>query len=526
MELRPYQKAAVKAVEEEWHKGRTKTLLVLPTGTGKTIAFAAITKDCVNEGDRVLILAHRGELLEQASAKLMQTTGLKTALEKAEHSCLEEPFRRVVVGSVQTLMRERRLDMFHEDYFDTIIIDEAHHAVSDSYKRILEHFYDARVLGVTATADRADMKDLGEVFDSLAYEYTLPDAIRDGYLCKIEAQTIPLRIDMSGVGIVAGDFKAGDIDTALDPYLENIALEMKHYCQGRKTVVFLPLVKTSQKFCAMLKANGFRAAEVHGESEDRTEVLRDFASGKYDVLCNSMLLTEGWDCPPVDCIVVLRPTKSRALYSQMVGRGTRLASGKKNLLLLDFLWMTEKHELCRPAHLLAKDKAMADAMTKRIEDAEGPMELEEAEHEAEKDVVREREEALAEQLKAMRVRKRKLVDPLQFEMSIQAEDLANYTPTFGWELNPMSDGQKKYLESHGIFPDGVESAGKASQLIDRLKKRTELGLTTPKQIRFLESKGFQHVGTWPFEAAKNMIARISFSGWRVPAGVDPWKYEP
>ncbi|MDD6699319.1 MAG: helicase-related protein, partial [Veillonellaceae bacterium] len=374
--------------------------------------------------------------------------------------------------------------------------------------------------------DRADMKDLGEVFDSLAYEYTLPDAIRDGYLCKIEAQTIPLRIDMSGVGIVAGDFKAGDIDTALDPYLENIALEMKHYCQGRKTVVFLPLVKTSQKFCAMLKANGFRAAEVHGESEDRTEVLRDFASGKYDVLCNSMLLTEGWDCPPVDCIVVLRPTKSRALYSQMVGRGTRLASGKKNLLLLDFLWMTEKHELCRPAHLLAKDKAMADAMTKRIEDAEGPMELEEAEHEAEKDVVREREEALAEQLKAMRVRKRKLVDPLQFEMSIQAEDLANYTPTFGWELNPMSDGQKKYLESHGIFPDGVESAGKASQLIDRLKKRTELGLTTPKQIRFLESKGFQHVGTWPFEAAKNMIARISFNGWRVPAGVDPWKYEP
>ncbi|MDD6696732.1 MAG: DEAD/DEAH box helicase family protein, partial [Veillonellaceae bacterium] len=152
MELRPYQKAAVKAVEEEWHKGRTKTLLVLPTGTGKTIAFAAITKDCVNEGDRVLILAHRGELLEQASAKLMQTTGLKTALEKAEHSCLEEPFRRVVVGSVQTLMRERRLDMFHEGYFDTIIIDEAHHAVSDSYKRILEHFYDARVLGVTATA--------------------------------------------------------------------------------------------------------------------------------------------------------------------------------------------------------------------------------------------------------------------------------------------------------------------------------------------------------------------------------------
>ena len=526
MELRPYQKAAVQAVEEEGHKGRNKTLLVLPTGCGKTLAFAQIAKDCVNDGERVLVLAHRGELLEQASDKIYKMTGLKAALEKAEHSCLEHPFQRVVVGSVQTLMRERRLDLFNEDYFTTIIIDEAHHAVSRSYLNILEHFYDAKVLGVTVTADRADMKDLGSVFDSLAYEYTLPQAIKDGYLCPIKAQTIPLHIDLSGVRVTAGDFQLGDIDTALDPYLEQIAAEMKNYCKGRRTVVFLPLVKTSQKFCELLCANGFRAAEVNGESADRAEVLHDFECGKYDVLCNSMLLTEGWDCPPVDCIVVLRPTKSRALYSQMVGRGTRLYPGKKELLLLDFLWMSEKHELCRPAHLLAKDKALADAMTKRIEDADGAMDIEEAEHEAEQDVVREREEALAKELDAMKRRKRKLVDPLQFEMSIQAEDLANYTPSFGWELMPASDSQKKFLESRGIYADGIESAGKASQLIDRLKKRQELGLATPKQIRFLEGKGFQHVGTWDFEAAKKMIARISFNGWRVPAGVDPWKYEP
>ena len=129
MELRPYQKAAVQAVEEEWHKGRNKTLLVLPTGCGKTLAFAQIAKDCVNDGERVLVLAHRGELLEQASDKIYKMTGLKAALEKAEHSCLEHPFQRVVVGSVQTLMRERRLDLFDEDYFRAIIIDEAHHAV-------------------------------------------------------------------------------------------------------------------------------------------------------------------------------------------------------------------------------------------------------------------------------------------------------------------------------------------------------------------------------------------------------------
>lgn len=525
MELRPYQKEAVSKVEEEWQKGREKTLLVLPTGTGKTIVFSQITKDCVNQGERVLILAHRGELLEQASDKIYHTTGLQTALEKAEHSCLEEPFKRVVVGSVQTLMQDARLDRFDKDYFDTIIIDEAHHAVSQSYWNILNHFYDSKVLGVTATADRADKKDLGEVFDSLAYEYSLPKAIKDGYLCRIKAQTIPINIDLSSVR-VHGDFQADDVASALDPYLGDIAAEMAHYCKGRRTVVFLPLIATSQKFCRYLKAQGFRAAEVNGESADRAEVLRDFKNGKYDVLCNSMLLTEGWDCPPVDCIVVLRPTKSRALYSQMVGRGTRLYPGKKELLLLDFLWMCEKHELCRPAHLLAKDKAMAKAMTKRIEDAAGAVDLEDAERMAEKDVIQEREEALAKELDAMKRRKRKLVDPLQFEMSIQAEDLANYTPSFGWELMPVSETQKKFLESRGIYADNIESAGKASQLIDRLKKRQQLGLATPKQIRFLEGKGFRHVGTWAFEAAKKMIARISFNGWCVPNTVDPWTYEP
>ena len=526
MELRPYQKEAVKAVEDEWKEGRQKTLLVLPTGTGKTIVFANIAKDCVNDGDRVLILAHRGELLEQASDKLEKAVGIKTALEKAESSCLEDPFKRVVVGSVQTLMSEKRLQNFNEAYFDTIIIDEAHHAVSNSYQNILNHFYDANVLGVTATADRADKKNLGKVFDSLAYEYTLPQAIKDGYLSPIKAQTIPLQIDITNVGIAAGDFKAGEVDTALDPYLDQIAGEMETYCKNRKTVVFLPLVKTSQKFCRILSEHGFSAAEVNGNSADRSEILSDFRAGKYDVLCNSMLLTEGWDCPSVDCIVVLRPTKSRGLYSQMVGRGTRLYPGKKDLLLLDFLWMTARHELCRPAHLIADNEETAKKMTEKIEAAQGALDLEETEQEAKRDIVREREQALAARLAEMKTKKRKLVDPLQFEVSIQAEDLASYEPSFGWELEPISDKQKACLEKFGIFSDSIASKGKAKQIIDRLIKRKELGLTTPKQIRFLEGKGFQHVGTWTFDEASSMITRISFNGWKIPQGVNPSIYKP
>lgn len=525
-ELRPYQQQARERIHAEWENGHTRTLLVLPTGTGKTIVFASVAADQVRAGDRVLILAHRGELLEQAADKLQRSTGLVSAVEKADATCLNTWFR-VVVGSVQTLQRTARLERFSHDYFGTIIIDEAHHAITDGYRRILDYFGSAKVLGVTATPDRGDMRNLGEVFDSLAFEYKLTDAIKEGYLCRIMAQTIPLKLDISSVTMSGGDYAVGDLGTALDPYLEQIAAEMAQRCKGRKTVVFLPLIKTSQKFRDLLNSHGFRAAEVNGQSTDRKEVLADFDAGKYNVLCNSMLLTEGWDCPSVDCVVVLRPTKVRSLYSQMVGRGTRLSPGKSDLLLLDFLWMTDKHELCRPADLVCEDRAVARQMTENLAQTGCPEDIEKAAVQASEDVVAQREEALAKQLEEQRRKKARLVDPLQYEMSIQAEDLAGYVPAFGWEAGPPSAEQTAALEKMGILPDAVESAGKASLLLDRLNKRRAEGLTTPKQIRVLERYGFQSVGRWSFDAAKHMIDRIAASGWRdVPKGVTPSTYTP
>lgn len=525
MELRPYQETARQKVQEEWEEGKKRTLLVLPTGTGKTIVFSKIIEDRVKKGERVLVIAHRGELLEQASDKLYKSTGLKTATEKAEQTSLGS-FYRVVVGSVQTLQREKRLNQFPPEYFDTIVIDEAHHAISDGYQRVLQHFEDANVLGVTATPDRGDMRNLGSYFESLAYEYSLPEAIKSGYLSPIKALTIPLKLDLSNVKQQAGDFSTKDLGTALDPYLEQIAEEMKKQCFNRKTVVFLPLVKTSQKFRDILNKHGFKAAEVNGESTDREQVLKDYEEGKYNVLCNSMLLTEGWDCPSVDCVIVLRPTKVRALYSQMVGRGTRLAPGKKELLLLDFLWHTERHELCHPANLIATDEKVAKKMTENIEELGAPIDLEQAEQQAKEDVALEREESLAKQLAEMKKRKRKLVDPLQFEMSIQATELTDYVPSFGWQMSPPTDKQVKALEKWGIFPDEIENAGKAEMLINRLVKRRDAGLSTPKQIRFLENRGFQHVGTWQFEAATKLINRIAANGWRIPHGIKPAEYKP
>lgn len=529
--LRPYQQEAYDAIFEKWDEGQRKLLLSLPTGCGKTVVFAKVIENLVRRGERVLVLAHRAELLTQAADKLSKVTGLGCAVEKAESSCAGSWFR-VVVGSVQTLCREKRLNRFDEHFFTSIIIDEAHHCLSDSYQKVLEHFPDAKVLGVTATPDRGDMRNLGEYFEALAYEYSLTRAIREKYLSPIKAQTIPLRLDISSVAMQNGDYAAGALGSALDPYLEGIAQEMATICKGRKTVVFLPLVKTSQKMRDILNGHGLRAAEVNGESGDRAQILDAFSRGEYDVLCNSMLLTEGWDCPSVDCIVVLRPTKVRSLYCQMVGRGTRLHQGKEELLLLDFLWHTERHELCRPACLICESPDVAQKMTENLEeeaiekDGQLAIDLEAAEAQAKEDVVAQREEALAKALEEMKKRKRKLVDPLQFEMSIQAEDLSGYVPAFGWECAPPSDKQKERLEKLGIFPDQIENAGKANLLLDRLAKRRSEGLTTPKQIRFLEGKGFEHVGTWQFSDAKSLIDRIAANNWRVPYNINPKTYVP
>ena len=495
---------------------------------GKTVVMAKVAEDAVRMGGRVLVLAHRGELLQQAADKIRAATGLRCSVEKAEETSVGT-FERVTVGSVQTLMREKRLRALGSGRFSHILVDEAHHAVSDSYRMVLDYFDGARILGVTATADRGDKRSLGEVFDSLAYEYDLVRAIKEGYLCPIEAQTVPLKVDISGVSVRNGDWAAEELGTALDPYLPAIADEMASTgLRGGHVVAFLPLIKTSQKFCEILRDRGFRAAEVNGQSEDRAEKLAAFARGEYDVLCNSLLLTEGWDCPPVDCIVNLRPTRSRSLYAQIVGRGTRLSpeTGKTHLLLLDFLWMTERMDLVRPAHLVAGSEEVARRMTERLEESGAAVDLEELEKKASEDVVAQREESLARELAAQRHKKARLVDPLQFEMSIADEDLSGYVPSFGWEMAPASDKQMAALEKYGINPESIGCAGKASLMLERLQKRRSQGLSTPKQIRLLEGRGFRRVGSWTLDDASKVISRIASNGWRTPAGMDPATYEP
>ncbi|MFZ2756879.1 MAG: DEAD/DEAH box helicase family protein, partial [Atopobiaceae bacterium] len=213
---------------------------------GKTVIMAEVARRVADRGGRTLLLAHRGELLEQAADKVARATGLSCAVEKAGQTCVGT-WNSVTVGSVQTLMRDSRLDALAPDRFDCVMVDEAHHALADGYVKVLDHFAGARVLGVTATPDRGDQRDMGEVFDSLAYEYGLAQAVKDGWLCPIEAQMLPVTLDVSGVAMQSGDYAAGQLGDALDPYLDAIADAMAaEGLRDRHTVVFLPLVRTAK----------------------------------------------------------------------------------------------------------------------------------------------------------------------------------------------------------------------------------------------------------------------------------------
>ena len=526
-ELRPYQQEAVSAVEQEWGaSGNGRTLLVQATGTGKTVCMSALAEHAVADGGRILMLAHRDELISQAQSKFKACSDLDCAIEKASSHAFGS-LLPVTLASVQTLGRKSRLAEYPPDYFTHLFIDEAHHALADSYRAVVDHFADARLLGVTATPDRADKRGLAEVFDSIAYEYPLDRAIREGYLSRIVAQLVPLEIDISDVRVQAGDFMASGLDESLDPYIPEIARRMLEAgCDRRHTVVFLPLVRTAERMADALNAVGIPTEEIDGNSADRAEKLARFESGETRCLTCSMLLTEGWDCPVCDCVVVLRPTKSRSLYAQMVGRGTRLYPGKDHLLLIDFLWNSERHDLCRPASLVAKTAEVARRMTEKEEDAPFGIDLMAAEREAETDVIRQREASLARELAAQRRKKSRLVDPLLFSLSIEDEDLAGYEPIMPADMLPPTKRQIAAIEKFGLATDAIDCFGKASMVLDRLIGRAERGMATPKQMRQLERFGFQHPGTWTFAQASKVMTILSGHQWRVPRWMDPATYDP
>lgn len=515
MELRPRQLAFVKAVENGWQQFN-KQLGVAPTGCGKTIMFSHLAKRLLDScGGRTLILAHRDELIDQAIQKLKAATGIVAEKEKAnDRASRTAP---VVVASIQTMMR--RFDQWPQDHFKLVVCDEAHHSISESWKKVLNHFDGhANVLGVTATPDRGDKRELGDYYDNIAHEISLLDLIHEGHLSRITIRSVPLEIDLNRVSQTAGDFDLGDLGGALDPYLEKIVIEIRKYAGDRKTLCFLPLRATSRKFTEICQAGGIDARHVDGESEDRKEILADFAAGKFQLLSNAMLLTEGYDCPDIGCIVVLRPTRSRPLFAQMVGRGTRIAEGKKNLLLLDFLWLHSRLKIVRPAHLIAKSEEEADDMTAIAFDRSQGLPPEVADQmpldliNISTSATEEREERLRKKLEAMTKRKEKYVSAEEFALKNHQLGIAEFQPTMKWHLDPITPKQGEWLEKAGVNIDSVSGKGQASAILDVFFENQKRMPASPKQKWVMKQAGWvSEDGTRDADSATSGEARDFFN---------------
>lgn len=473
MTLRQYQQDFVNAVAKGFHEGFRRQLGVLPTGGGKTICFAHIAaRFTTKRQERTLILAHREELIDQAADKIQKATGIHASIEKANrHADRDAP---VVVASIQT-MQGSRLASWPADHFGLIVADEAHHCLADQWQATLKHFT-ARVLGVTATPDRADKKLLSAFFENLAYEIGILDLIGQKFLSPIHVQSVPLRIDLNAVKRVAGDYDATGLDAAITPYLGEIARHLDETCGDRKKIVaFLPLIKTSERFVAELQKVGIDARHVDGASPDRKETLADFHAGKFRMLVNAMLLTEGWDEPGVDCLLPLRPTRSRGLFAQMVGRGSRLCEGKKNLLLLDYLWLHERHDLAKAASLVSKNAEEEAGITAAIGEGKDL-------GEAVEDASAEREAALIRAI-AESARKKERYLPLdQVGALLKDKAIQEYAPVFGWECAPATAGQVRVLEKFGLK---CQTKGEASLVMNRLFDRSKAKLATVRQLMWL-----------------------------------------
>jgi superfamily II DNA or RNA helicase len=503
-ELKPIQIDACKAAYQDLSTGVSSTLLVLATGVGKTVIASGLANRWVNnDSKRLLFLAHRDELLRQASEKFFNSRGLHTSLEKADaYAGMNDS---IVIGSVQT-MQGRRLERWPRDHFDIIITDEAHRSCAATYRAVYDWFDGAQRLGLTATAFR-QKGSLSDIYEKISFEYGLRSAIKDGLLCPITAQTIPLEIDLTGIRSTDGDYSAEELAESIEPYIKEIALRVSEIAADRKIILFAP-VRDTARLCQKIFADlGFRSYYCGGD--DRSQVAAFEADGPGSIMCNSMLLTEGYDHPQIDCVVVLRPTKSTGLYLQMIGRGTRLFIGKKDCLVLDFLWNFATNNLCKPSCLIAESEEEANEINKILDSKGSPVDLvEEAQPEAVKNIQNERERALAKRLHECCNRKSKRFDPVVESLSVYDSTIPEYKPQFEWEKMPVTNGQIQYLKANGFRPDGW-TKGYASKIIDGLVKRNSDGLCSPKQMRCLLSNGHVDAGRMSRDDASKAMEKLS-----------------
>lgn len=490
-DLRPYQQEFLEAVHRDFAE-HDHVLGVAATGAGKTILASELMRSWRGN---CLFLADAKELVYQNADKFYRYSGEVAAVEMAQSQA--SPGDRVVVATTQSICR--RLEKWPKNYFDLVIVDEAHrNTLGSMAAQVLLHNDDAKVLGVTATPYRSDRKQLGSFYEKIAIEVGLARLIKEGWLSRIVVKSLPLGLDLSGVRTTAGDYNEQDLGKAIEPHLKQAAKLLHEHAQGRRTVVFLPLIAISQAFVKACQDLGLRAVHVDGKNR---EGLRAYERGEYDIIANASLLTTGWDHPETDCVFVLRPTKSLSLFQQMIGRGTRIAPSKENLLVLDPLFLTDDHSLIKPARLIAKSEEEADELSQLLSGGED-MDLLEAEEEVE----RERESRLFRVLQERARRRARTVDAMEFCLSLHALEVAEYEPELIWESKPPSDRQLQALAKAGFDTDGITCRGHASKILDLLFTRREHGLATPKQLSYLRQFGHPQPELASFQEAQSFLS--------------------
>lgn len=504
MNLRPYQEAAVSAAIRSVRAGEDP-LIVMPTGTGKTTVFAEVIAREAHRGP-VVVLAHRRELIDQAARRIEARCGRPVAIEMADSRAPAGAW--CVVASVQSMIS--RLPSYPAGSVALLIIDEAHHASAESYRKIARHL-GCPVLGVTATPERADEEALA--FSCVAYEYGVREAMADGWLVPVRAVSARIKIDLSALRVRAGDYTEESVASAVT------AESLGAWCTSvatlrgeRPTVVFSAGVAQAHQTADLLRGLGIRAASADGETPtaERARILDDYMAGRVDVLANCGLWTEGWDAPKTACIAIGRPTKNRSLYMQMMGRGLRPADGKADCLVVDMVGSGAGMGLASSAAVLGAQ--WDDEVVRRVEEeAEG----EEIDVIAALDLTAERLEEERRTLRAAKVTAVREIDVWSTRKSkaVSATDLGIRLPRPGGSA--PSAKQAAIIERAGLTVPGTST--EASAIIGWLMPRWKAGLCTPKQARILARHGLPIDVSR--ERAGELITAIANNGWRLPKGL-------
>mgnify|MGYP003111042656 FL=1 len=539
--LRPYQEECIEAVSSAF-KNHQSSLVVMATGLGKTVTAGEILR---LRGGRSMWVAHRSELVEQAEETIGWLTGVPPQVEMADRQAqIKLGVAGCVVGTVQTLNAKRRgvprMARFDANFFNTLITDEAHHAVASTWRSIAEHFSEntrLRHLGITATPDRGDEEALGQIYDHCAYRYDIQDGVADGWLVPILVNRIHLDdIDLSVIKKVAGDFNQGELAHAMemDRAMYGVSEAILEEAGERKTLIFTSSVAHSKGLADILNNHKpGMAASVDGKTpkDERRLILADYKAGNIQYLCNVGIATEGFDAPGIECIAIARPTMSRSLYAQMVGRGTRplpdivdglglsdrrcdaiLSSRKPNCVVLDFVGNSGKHKLVSAADVLGGNYNMdvverANEMAEKTDSPEDTLELlKRAEAAVRKD---------EEELKKKKMRRAVRASVKYRTASMNPFDVLDIEPPLSHEeidAKPLSPGQIGWLEKSGMDTEMMSNA-EQRKVLNTMINRKKRGLATPKQVKLLKRYNYNTTNML-FEDASALITRLADNNWK------------